>query len=989
MTTDTTEKAFQNDIIAHLVSTGYRQRGNHNYNKASCLDPELTLKFIQDTQEREWKKFQRVYGEQSEQKFFYRLMNEIDKKGTINVLRNGLKDVGCHFELFYPKPNNKKNPDLFEKFERNIFSALDELEYNLPERGRSQSGQKEDGKRLDLVIFINGLPIITIELKDTFSQGVEKAIKQYKEDRDPREPIFQRCFVHFAMSDEKIYMATKLEGWKTRFLPFNKGLENPEVKNDYKTSYLYNDILQINKLSKLIANFIYMEKDEDTRELKPIFPRYHQLDCVNKLLADTKPGKNYLIEHSNGSGKTKTIAWLSHGLINKFNSLDNRVYDMVIVVSDRRVIDKQLQNQVQGIEKVKGIVEKIEKHSEQLKEALMTGSNIVVTTLQKFPYILEEVKDLPERNYAVIIDEAHSSQTGTMARKMKQVLSTNSLEEAEALDTEDMDEVDEEILKEIESYRNLKNISFFAFTATPKSKTLEMFGMPNEYGHYHPFHTYTMKQAIGEGFILDVLKNYLTYPTYFKLVKKIQDDPEYDEKKAKRLLRNFVEKHPVAIARKTDIMLNHFMNSTIHKINGKAKAMVVTRSRLHAVLYKKAFDRLIRENNYPIKTLVAFTDVVRHDEQEYTENSMNDLPSKKEIRNAFEEDQYKILIVANKFQTGFDQPLLHTMYVDKMLNGITAVQTLCRVNRIHPNKNDTLILDFANKTEVIQKAFQPYYEATFLEEATDPHKLYELEEKLLDYQVFDKSDIETFVKAWKKGEPQPKLHNILSPVVNEFRQKTKKEQVEFKKTLRRYQNIYSFLSQLIPFSDIDLEKMYMFNKFLNKKLPTINNPLPFSVLQDVDIDSYKIVKKGKKEIKIESEGELKPISAGVGEYAPDINTKLSKIIKDLNDAFGTDFTDDDKVFLGRVKDNLLENKELLNKMEHNSKENVKAVFDKYFNQEINKLLNGNMNFYKRIVDNEKLKKKVKSALFDLLYFEFNKYKKKKEINKRENWPKVT
>lgn len=968
--TDTTEKAFQNDIITHLTSTGYHKRNNENYNKASCLDPELTLKFILDTQPKEWIKFKRVYGEQAEQKFFYRLVSEIDKKGTINVLRNGFKDVGCHFELFYPKPNNRKNPDLFEKFEKNIFSVIDELEYE----------QKEDGKRLDLVISVNGLPIITIELKDTFSQGVERAIKQYKEDRDPREKIFQRCFVHFAMSDEKIFMATKLVGWKTRFLPFNKGLENPDVKNDYKTSYLYNDILQINKLSKLISNFIYMEKNEDTRAVKPIFPRYHQLNCANLLLADAKPGKNYLIEHSNGSGKTKTIAWLSHGLINKFGSLDNRVYDMVIVVSDRRVIDKQLQNQVQSIEKVKGIVEKIEKHSEQLREALETGSNIVVTTLHKFPYILEEVKDLPKRNYAVIIDEAHSSQTGTMARKMKQVLSTNSLEEAEALNNEELDEVDEEILKEIESYRNLKNISFFAFTATPKNKTLEMFGMPDEYGHYHPFHTYTMKQAIEEGFILDVLKNYLTYPTYFKLVKKIQDDPEYDEKKAKRLLRNFVEKHPVAIARKTDIMLNHFMSSTIHKINGKAKAMVVTRSRLHAVLYKKAFDRLIKENNYPIKTLVAFTGVVRHDEQEYTENSMNDFSNKKEIRNAFEEDQYKILIVANKFQTGFDQPLLHTMYVDKMLNGITAVQTLCRVNRIHPNKNDTLILDFANKTEVIQKAFQPYYETTFLTEATDPHKLYELEEKLLDYQVFDKSDIETFVKAWKKGESQPKLHNILSPVVNEFRKKSKKEQVEFKKTIRRYQNIYSFLSQLIPFSDINLEKIYIFNKFLNKKLPTINNPLPFSVLQDVDIDSYKIVKKGKKEIKIESEGELKPISAGVGEYAPDINAKLSKIIKDLNDAFGTDFTDDGKVFLGRVKDNLLEDKELKNKIEHNSKENVKVIFPKYLDRELSKLLNNNMNFYKRIVDNEKLRKEIESALFELVYFEFNKYKKKSNKN---------
>ncbi len=460
------------------------------------------------------------------------------------------------------------------------------------------------------------------------------------------------------------------------------------------------------------------------------------------------------------------------------------------------------------------------------------------------------------------------------------------------------------------------------------------------------------------------------------LIKKIRDDPEYDEKKAKKLLRNFVEKHPVAISQKSQIILDHFMNSTLNKISGKARAMVVTRSRLHAVLYKKALDRLIEENQYPIKTLVAFTGMVKHDEQEYTENSMNELPSRKTITKAFEEDPYRILIVANKYQTGFDQPLLHTMYLDKRLNGITAVQTLCRANRIHPKKNDTLILDFANMPEVIQKAFQPYYETTFLKEGTDPHKLYELEERLLDYQIFEMSDVETFVKNWKKNESQAKLHNILSPIVNEFRKQNKKDQVGFKKTLRRYQSIYSFMSQLVPFSDVSLEKIYIFNKFLNKKLPTINNPLPFNVLQDVDIDSYKIVKKGKKQIELEADGELEPISSDAGVFAPDINTKLSKIIKDLNEAFGTKFSDDDKVFLGMVKDNLLKNEELVNKMEHNSKQNVRAVFDKYFNQEMTELLNSNMKFYKRIVDNEKLKKQLKSALFDLLYFEYNKVKKK-------------
>jgi len=961
MTTNTSEKKFQEYIIAHLESTGYFRRNTHkNYEKASCIDPELTLKFVQDTQPKDWKKWQRIYGSKAEQKFFFRLVSEIDNKGTIHVLRNGFKDAGCYFDLFYPQPNNNKNPDLFKKYEGNIFSVIDELEYQ----------DRERGNRIDLVIFVNGLPISTIELKDTFSQGVEKAMNQYRYDRDPREKIFKRCFVHFAMSNEMIYMSTKLEGHKTLFLPFNKDLKNPTVGNDYQTSYLYNDILQKNKLSKLISNFIYIEKDEKDKKEFPIFPRYHQLDCVNRLLDDCCPGQNYLIQHSAGSGKTKTIAWLAHGLIKKFDPWDERVYDMVIVISDRRVIDKQLQNQVKAIEKVKGIVEVIDQDSDQLAEALNTGSNIVVTTLQKFPFILEKAKNMELRDYAVIIDEAHSSQTGTMARKMKQVLTTNSLKEAEIIDDVD-DEVEEEILKEIESFRNLDNISFFAFTATPKAKTLEMFGTMNELGQFEPFHTYNMKQAIKEGFILDVLEHYLTFSTYFKLVKTIEDDPEFEEKKAKRLLRNFVEKHPRAISLKTEIMVDHFMNSTKNKIKGRARAMLVTRSRLHAVFYKKAFDKYIKENNYPIKTLVAFTGTVKHDEQEYTENSMNEL-KKESIENAFTKDPYRILIVANKYQTGFDQPLLHTMYVDKSLNGIAAVQTLSRVNRTFPHKNDTLILDFANKTETIQKSFKPYYETTFLTEATDPHKLYELWDKLLEYHVFDQEDVDKFVNSYMEGENQPELHNILYPIVNDFKKLEKEDQVGFKKTLRRYQNIYSFLSQLIPFSDVNLEKLFIFNKFLNKKLPTINDPLPFNVLEDVDMDSYKIVDGGETSIQLESDGELKPASNGAATYQPDEQAKLSTIIKDLNDAFGTDFTDDDRVFLERVKTNLMGNEDLIKKMEHNSPENVKAVFDKYFNEEMTGLLNSNMEFYKRVVDNEKLREKLKAALFELLYEEFNK-----------------
>jgi type I restriction enzyme R subunit len=970
MNSQTSEKQFQKDIINHFTDTGYIERSSSNYDRVSCMDIELTLNFIKTTQAEQWEKFESIYKENAESKFFYRLVKEIESKGTIHVLRNGFKDVGAYFKLFYPRPNNNKNPELLENFTHNIFSVVDELEYE----------EDNGGNRLDLAIFINGLPIITIELKDTFSQGVEKAMKQYENDRDPKNKIFNRCFVHFAMSDEKIFMTTKLDKDKTRFLPFNKGIENPIVPDDYKTSYLYKDILQINKLSKLISNFIFEEekKSEKVTDTDKIFPRYHQLECVNLLLDKVNLGTDYLIQHSAGSGKTKTIAWLAHGLLNKFDKQDERIYDMVIVISDRKVIDKQLQDQVKAIEKTKGIVEVIDKNSKQLAESLKSGSNIVVTTLQKFPHILEETRNMPNRKYAVIIDEAHSSQTGEFARSMKQVLGSNQSKESdEELDVED------EIIRELKAVKNLSNISFFAFTATPKNKTLEMFGTLNKLGEYHAFHEYTMKQAIEEGFILDVLANYLTYPSYFNLIKTIEDDPEFDENKAKRILRKFVEKHDYAISTKTGIILDHFMNSTKHKIKGHARAMLVTSSREQAVLYKKEFDKQIKENNYNIKPLVAFTGSLKHDMQEYTENSMNNLPKNESIVNAFKKNPYRILIVANKFQTGFDEPLLHTMYVDKSLNGITAVQTLSRVNRIYKNKNDTLILDFANKTETIQKAFQPYYESTYLKEATDPHKLYNLEDKLLDYHVFDGDDIDRFVTSYKKGASQPKLHNILNIVVQSFKQLTKEEQIAFKKDLRQYQSIYSFLSQLIPFEDVNLEKLFIFNKFLNKKLPRINNPLPFNVLEDVDMDSYKIIDNDKTSISLNSDGELNPLSDTVSLYVPEEKTKLSEIIKKLNDAFGTDFSDDNKVFLKQVKDNMLSNEDLASKIANNSKENVAAIFEKYFKNELFNLLESNIDLYKKISDNPEVREKLKIDLLDLVYDQKDK-KLLPELKEKEN-----
>ena len=952
MSTDTSEKGFQRDFYTYLESTGYEKRSTANYDVGSCLDVELVLKFIQTTQPKAWSKFSKHNKSNAEVNFIKSLVRQINNNGTIDVLRNGFRDI-AKFDLFYPRPYNDLNPELKAKFNKNIFSVIDELEYE----------NKEKGNRLDLVIFINGIPISTIELKDTFSQGVENAIKQYKNDRDPKEQIFSNCLVHFAMSDEKIYMSTKLDGYKTRFLPFNKGIDNPEVKDNYKTSYMYTEILQKNQLSRLINNFIFEEKDI------VIFPRFHQLDCVNTLLKDPKPGHNYLIQHSAGSGKTKTIAWLAHGLLNKFDDNNKRIYDMVVVVSDRKVIDAQLQDQVKAIERKQGVVEKIDKDSRQLAEAIKSGTNIVVTTLHKFSYILDKIDDVEDRNYAIIVDEAHSSQTGSHARHLREGL-TNAQADEDTLD-EAEDEYDEELLELMEKRRNTPNLSFFAFTATPKAKTLEMFGYKDpSFGDFRPHHLYSMKQAIEEGFILDVLQNYLTYPTYFKLVKTIEDDPEFNEEKAKKVLRRFVELHPHAIKEKTAIMLDHFMNSTIHKIKGTAKAMLVTSGRKEAVLYKLEFDRQIKARKLPIKTLAAFTGKIEQDTIEYTEDNINNI-GKKSIKEAFKDDEYKILIVANKFQTGFDEPLLQTMYVDKKLNGVAAVQTLSRLNRIAPNKNETLIIDFANDTDTIKKSFEPYYGETSLSEETDYHKLYDLMDNIYKYYIFDEEEVEEFVKLYQKGKHQSELHDLLTEPVKRFNRADDEDQVDFKKKIRRYQSIYSFMAQLLPFSDLSLEKLYIYLKFLSKKLPTINNPLPFNVLEDVDMDSYKIDTRdeGSTIVLSDGEGELNPMGPTDPKFKPEEKTRLSQIIETLNEAFATDFTDADKLLVTQIANDVLSDSEFILKVKNNPKENVAAIFDRIFDKELVKIFQSNENFYNKINQNNELKERLKDDLLDYVYEE--------------------
>lgn len=949
MISNTTEKDYQNTIINYLENHGYQHRNTKNYKTNLFLDAQILLTFIQNTQKKNWDRFNDYYGKNAEKKFLNILINKIKTHGTIKLLREGFRDSGMQFNLFYPKPNNNRNPELFEKFERNIFSVIDELEYE----------DRENGNRLDLVIFINGIPISTIELKDTFSQGVSKAVRQYRNDRDPREQLFKNCLVHFAMSDEKIFMTTQLDGYKTSFLPFNKGIVNPVVEGEYKTSYLYKEILSKDNISRLISNFIFVEDE------KIIFPRYHQLDCVNKLMQVATPGSNYLIQHSAGSGKTKTIAWLAHNLLKRFDTLDKRVYDMVIVISDRKVIDKQLREQILYIEKTKGVVQVIDKDSKQLAEALKSGTNIVVTTLQKFPHILNETADMPERKYAVIIDEAHSSQSGSLAREMHKVLGTNDVDEEIFYDAEDA--VDRIILENLERSRNMDNISFFAFTATPKNKTLEMFGTRNEFDQFYPFHEYTMEQAIEEKFILDVLENYLTYPTYFKLMKKIVDDPEISTEKAKRMLKKFVEMHPHAISTKVGIMLTHFIEKSSRKINGKARAMVVTGSRIEAVRYKKEFDAQIKDQGIKnLKTLVAFTGTVNDRGSEYTESSMNDISES--IENAFEKDPYRILIVANKYQTGFDEPLLHTMYVDKKLRDIKAVQTLSRLNRIYPGKEDTLVMDFANSADDIAKAFEKYYQTTFLTEESQTYKLYDLMETIYEFLIFDRNEVNGFVKALFNDEDQSKLHNLLSPVIDEFNSRDFEIKTIFKRTIRKFQNIYSFLSQLMPFSDKELEKLYIYNRYLYKKLPSVNPPFIFDVDDDVDIDSYKIDdEQDVKSIALNPDGAVSPSSPSPVQYHEDETSPLSQIINDLNEEYGTEFSDEDKVMVDMLLNNLGNNEELIKRINNNSRENVEAVFSNFFDDEMGNLMVNNFNFFKKINDNEEIRNSLENMILNLLY----------------------
>ena len=974
---DISEKSFEEHIESVLSSkeSGYRKRSPEDYNRETCLDEDMLFEFIYATQPEEWEKLKQQHGRDIKQRFVARLKKEIETRGTRDVLLKGVKDYGSTFQLVYFAPESSFNEEHARLYRSNIFSLIRQLKYS-----------EKSKNCIDTVLFLNGLPIITIELKNYLTgQNVQNAIKQYRYDRDPREPLFlfKRCLVHFAVDNDLIYMTTRLSGKSTYFLPFNKGYEggagNPSNPVGFKSSYLWEEVLQKQSLLEIISDFLVVTKEtafdesgnEQIRETL-IFPRYHQLDAVRKMVADARGmgvPQQYLIQHSAGSGKTKTISWLAHRLASLHNIYSRKVFDTVVVVSDRRVIDKQLRDQVKQFEQVDGVVEAADKHSSQLLEALNQGKKIIVTTLQKFPYIVAPAKKDKNKTYAVIIDEAHSSQSGESTKSLKKVL--GSLEEAEKNnEKEEEKDVEDYVLEEIQRRGRQPNVSFFAFTATPKSKTFEIFGRKNKEGKPEPFHLYTMRQAIEEMFILDVLKNYTTFKVYFNLLKKIEDDPEYEKKKAVCLLKSYADLHDHAIEKKTELIIEHFLRHVMHKINGRAKAMMVTRSRLHAVRYKLAFDKYLKEHQSPFKTLVAFSGAVADGGKDYTEAGMNRLRSEKITVETLKLPEYRFIVVANKFQTGFDQPLLHTMYVDKKLGGVNAVQTLSRLNRVHPGKEDTMALDFANTEDEIQKAFQLYYDRTILTDTTDPNKLYDLERQLHEFHIFGKDDVDSFAgKFYLPDAKQEELHPILDDVVQRFLGKTLEEQVDFKEQAKNYIHLYAFLSQIISFKDVGLEKLYSFLRMLSRKLPVIREKMPLEITETVNMDTYRIQQISSGSIILEkTTGELKPIEGlGTGKKSTDEKERLSLIIEEVNERFGTDFDEGDKVFFAELEARLVANETLLESLKTNTRDALKLVYNHIFEDQLHDMVEANFEIYKKIIENIEFGKFVKDKMFDEVY----------------------
>lgn len=988
------EKNFEEAIENYLITEGGYEKGiPEHLNRASALDEDTFINFIKTTQPTEWEKHTRNYPNNPEQALLRRFQEEVSATNLLQVLRHGFKDRGVKFYPCYFKPETTMNPEHNKRYSQNILHCTRQMKFSLL-----------DERSIDIVLLLNGIPVVSMELKNQFTgQDVSNAISQYKFDRATKDKMFefkQRVLVHFAVDLYDVYMTTRLQGTSTYFLPFNQGSNgagnvggkgNPQIEDDYLTSYLWKRVLKKNSLMEILQKYMHLKvediKDKDGKitgkKETMIFPRYHQLDVVTKLLEDVKEngsGKNYLIQHSAGSGKSNSIAWLAHRLQSLHDKNDEVIFNSVIVVTDRKILDSQLQDTIYQFDHIDGVVRPITKGSESLKTALNDGAKIIITTLQKFPYIYQDVQATGKR-YAVIVDEAHSSQSGTAAKKLKvalgdteEVLEQYAREEAE--EESKMEDYEDNLVKELSTHGMHKNISFFAFTATPKNKTLQLFGEKQGNGTYRPFHIYSMRQAIEEGFILDVLQNYTTYRQYYKIAKKIEGDPEYDKAKGARAVSRFESLHPHNIAQKTAIIIEHFREVTKNKIDGKAKAMVVTASRLHAVRYLFEFRRYIQEHNYTdLDVLVAFSGSLEDEGQEWTEEKINktkdgEVIKENQLKKYFH-DEFDMLIVAEKYQTGFDEPLLHTMFVDKKLNSVKAVQTLSRLNRTTRGKEDTFVLDFANTQEEIQRAFQPFYEATVLEDETDPNLIYTLKRQLDDFHVYQEREVEEFAKKfYQKTIPTLSiLSPILKPAVERYETLEDKQKDEFKSLIHGFNRSYSFITQICRMFDKDMQKLYVFTKYLTKLLPK-NNSEKINLEDALLLEYYKLQKTAEGNITLEkTEGVVPGIKGGAGSGSKEKEKgSLSEILDKFNKKFGTTFTEQDKV-LAQLKADMMKNEQMANSAKSGDKTAFKTLYDKQFNDIAINRYEENDSFFKGLFENADKLKFIKELLLADVYNE--------------------
>lgn len=985
--TNTRENGLESLIVKWLVEhNSYEQGTNADYNRDYAIDETRLFRFLQDTQPDALDKLGVFKADMKKKQFLNRLQGEIAKRGIIDVLRNGVKVYPANLIMFYltPTENNAKAKEMYEK---NIFSVTRQLMYS------------NDSTRLalDMCVFINGLPVITFELKNQLTkQGVDDAVQQYKDDRDPRELLFQfkRCMVHFAVDDARIKFCTKLDGKNSWFLPFDKGYNdgagNPPNPDGIMTDYLWKKILTKDKLSRIIENYVQVVVEEDSetkkKSVKQIFPRYHQLDAVESLLADVKVngvGKRYLIQHSAGSGKSNSIAWLAHQLIG-LEKDGHPMVDSVLVVTDRRILDKQIRDNIKQFMQVANTVAWAE-HSGDLRKAIQGGKRIIITTVEKFPYIVPDIGAAHKKNnYAVIIDEAHSGQSGRNSAQMNLALS--GLATYDEVDNEDR------INAMMEGRKLLTNASYFAFTATPKNKTLETFGtvvtdengnpILNEDGElqHRPFHSYTMKQAIQEGFILDVLKYYTPISSYYKLMKTVQHDPMFDKKRAQKKLRAFVESDSYTIAQKAEMMVEHLHEQVISKgkIGGQARAMVVTSSIPRCVEYYYAINKCLVARHSPYKTIVAFSGEHKHQGQEpaLTSAGLNGFPDAK-IPKMIKTDPYRMLIVADMFQTGFDEPLLHTMYVDKMLYDIKAVQTLSRLNRCHPQKYDTFVLDFSNSPDMIERSFSRYYRTTLLSGETDPNKLYDLIATMEEYQVYSEGNVEQLVNLYLDGSERDRLDPILDACAVIYKNLDTEDQIKFKSSAKVFCRTYGFLGTILPYGNVEWERLSIFLNLLVPKLPSPrDDDSSEGILDVIDLDSYRLEAQESMSIKLADEdAEVAPVPAGRSGHIvnPEMDL-LSIILSDFNDMFGNiDWKEPDNVRrqIVAIPDMVAKDERYQNAMKNSDKQNARMESERALQQVIFSVMADNMELFKQFQDNPSFKKWLSDMVFNMTYDQKN------------------